>query len=865
MKHLTFCALLAMGMQTLGFSQYTMTVEATPATQEGLTTYRFYVNMSDATDRMSAVYGNDEANMFIETPEGAFNSAANTAWNASGINPAFLPVFPELADDTYATIGLTGPAATSGLAGAADPAIVEDTSQPVTPYFLTNGATNLTSTTLTGSSWYILNTAANGLPDENLQVIILQVTTAGAISGTLNYQVFPLGAGANAEYYSVPFTGAGTFGPECTNVGCTDPQACNFDPTACVPDDSCTYIAAGACDCDGNVLDAAGVCGGDCMMDADGNGVCDDVDIPGCINSSACNYNPEATVGDGSCEFPATGTCCGGGADLDEDGVCDDEELLGCTDSFACNYDASATEDDDTCEYCSCADGAYTVTVEASPAIQAGLTTYRVYVNLPNAGDFLSAVYSNVDEPMEVHAPEGVYNDPASTTWSASGINPALFVNFPNLQDDSYATIGLTTSATLLTGVEQDPSLAELDGAVATFFTQDGATDLVSNTNPGSAWFVLNGAANGYADADGRVLIMQVTTAGSINGTVNYQVFGDGDQDNDFSVTASFDGEGTFGQTNVCGCMQANACNYNPDATISDDSCEYESCNGCMDETACNYDETATIDDGTNCEYPDAGYNCDGSCIDSNMNDVCDFDEEGCTDETACNYDDMAAFEDGSCEYAEEYYDCDGMCLNDADGDGVCDELEVLGCTDEAACNYNEFATDDDGMCEYPEQYYDCFGNCLNDADGDGVCDELEVAGCTDMEACNYNELATDDDGSCLIIGESCDDGDPNTINDVVTEDCECAGEVDGVGENDMSFVMFPNPAQGELTLQINGYHTQATIQILDAAGRVVLVETNLVLQGNKVLDVSNLSSGTYNVMVSDERGVLVRRLSIQH
>ena len=174
-------------------------------------------------------------------------------------------------------------------------------------------------------------------------------------------------------------------------------------------------------------------------------------------------------------------------------------------------------------------------------------------------------------------------------------------------------------------------------------------------------------------------------------------------------------------------------------------------------------------------------------------------------------------------------------------------------------------ATDDDGMCEYPEQYYDCFGNCLNDADGDGVCDELEVAGCTDEAACNYNELATDDDDSCLIIGESCDDGDPNTINDVVTADCECAGEVDGVDENAMSFVMFPNPTQGELTLQVNGHHSKATIQILDAAGRVVMAETGLVLQGAKVLDVSNLSSGTYNVMVSDERGVLVRRLSIQH
>ena len=29
--------------------------------------------------------------------------------------------------------------------------------------------------------------------------------------------------------------------------------------------------------------------------------------------------------------------------------------------------------------------------------------------------------------------------------------------------------------------------------------------------------------------------------------------------------------------------------------------------------------------------------------------------------------------------------------------------------------------------CDYPEEYYDCFGNCLNDADGDGVCDEFEL------------------------------------------------------------------------------------------------------------------------------------------
>ena len=137
--------------------------------------YRFYVQMQDASDRMSAVFGNDQASLLVNTPAGAFNSPFNSSWNASGINPAFLPVFPDLADDTYATIGLSGPASTSGIAGAADPSIVEDATQAITPYFLTPGATNLTSTTLTGASWYVLNTATNGLPDANLQVLVMQV------------------------------------------------------------------------------------------------------------------------------------------------------------------------------------------------------------------------------------------------------------------------------------------------------------------------------------------------------------------------------------------------------------------------------------------------------------------------------------------------------------------------------------------------------------------------------------------------------------------------------------------------------------------------------------------------------------------
>ena len=89
-------------------------------------------------------------------------------------------------------------------------------------------------------------------------------------------------------------------------------------------------------------------------------------------------------------------------------------------------------------------------------------------------------------------------------------------------------------------------------------------------------------------------------------------------------------------------------------------------------------------------------------------------------------------------------------CINDTDGDGVCDEDEIAGCTDAEACNYDETATDDNNSCTYPEaDNLNCDGSCINDADGDGVCDEDEVGGCTDAGACNYDATATDDNGSC--------------------------------------------------------------------------------------------------------------------
>jgi hypothetical protein len=211
---------------------------------------------------------------------------------------------------------------------------------------------------------------------------------------------------------------------------------------------------------------------------------------------------------------------------------------------------------------------------------------------------------------------------------------------------------------------------------------------------------------------------------------------------------------GECGGDNAClGCMISLACNYDPAATVNDGSCEFLSCLnfGCNDPLACNYDTNADYNDGT-CVYANAPYDCNGNCVEDTDGDgVCDvYETYGCTDTTACNYNDTVTEDDGNCTYAVAPYDCFGLCVNDTDGDGLCDELEVSGCTDVEACNYDNNSTDfDNSICEYAEPNYDCDGNCLNDSDGDGICDELEVLGCSDVDACNYSPEATDDDGSC--------------------------------------------------------------------------------------------------------------------
>ncbi|MDH5599630.1 MAG: CRTAC1 family protein, partial [Cyclobacteriaceae bacterium] len=72
----------------------------------------------------------------------------------------------------------------------------------------------------------------------------------------------------------------------------------------------------------------------------------------GCMDSNACNYNPNALYDNNSCRYaPLYYDCTGCINDVDEDGVCDELEISGCIDIYSCNFNSEATEDDGSCWY----------------------------------------------------------------------------------------------------------------------------------------------------------------------------------------------------------------------------------------------------------------------------------------------------------------------------------------------------------------------------------------------------------------------------------------------------------------------------------------------------------------------------------
>lgn len=484
--------------------------------------------------------------------------------------------------------------------------------------------------------------------------------------------------------------------------------------------------------------------------------------IPGCMDPEATNYNPQANIDNGTCQYPVN--CEGTTAVV----------LHMHTGSFAseCSFyivDASGNVvyqslpytlgNNDTFETVCLADGCYTIFLNDSfgdgwnggyldffyngVATQFSLASGSIGVNafgLNTTEECIPNVSTGCTNPLASnYDPTAVYDNGSCIIEGCTDPTAMNYDGTANTDDGSceYCNGEGSVMAQLYICTFSNGNQVELqitDDAGNVVYTASGlgvnvifTTDLclqagmcytatmINNTGP-YGWY------NGYFWINaGGVQIINASPAATAQSQ---------------SLPFSIDGMCSA----VYGCMDPAATNYNPDAQIEDGSCIYP-LGGCTDPLALNYNPQATEDDGS-CVYPEE---CDqnlmvvtltpGVFVNESSYDIVDangmlvLSGSGSSTQYACvtdgcyvlnMYDSFGDGWDGggyitiTINGVQSVYTLEnGLSYNyvsfgiNAEG---CVPV-VYGCTDPTALNYNYAATEDDGSCVYAE---DCTSNLVS-------------------------------------------------------------------------------------------------------------------------------------------------------
>ena len=183
-----------------------------------------------------------------------------------------------------------------------------------------------------------------------------------------------------------------------------------------------------------------------------------------------------------------------------------------------------------------------------------GYSTTRVYFETTNANDFVSSVSGTSLNPTYITTTTNFYQAEAGAGLP-NNINALLFGAYPELSYDSWVTIGIQGVPNTNLGEASVSSIQNEENPWLTTFDpgegQPGGNVAIDDS-VGGAWFVLNGEANGVPDGQGQVLLGQFTTTGDLRGTLQVQVFPDGDGDNFILFEGEIHGDGEDGDGQGC-------------------------------------------------------------------------------------------------------------------------------------------------------------------------------------------------------------------------------------------------------------------------------------------------------------------------
>ncbi|MGB0424076.1 MAG: hypothetical protein ACPGED_07135, partial [Flavobacteriales bacterium] len=265
----------------------------------------------------------------------------------------------------------------------------------------------------------------------------------------------------------------------------------------------------------------------------------------GCTIASACNFDPNAATDDGSCILP------------------------GCLDPSACNYNPEAQ---------------FGCSIECTYPNECGVCGIDPITNTANT--FPSLFVDNVDiyvppffdtEAFVTIQPDYIVLGGINELDEGGGplllgggeLDYRTYVSFsaPVAGEYSFSWVYSTTD-----GPSYDVAYYTIEGEGE--FTSVIVDESGENFQVGSFTVVLD---------EGDILTLGVDPTDTCCGAGN--------------VTFYIDSTPIVGDLCTAGCNQSNACNYNPDATDDDGSCEF----GCLDPTAINFDPNSEC--SSFCQY----------------------------------------------------------------------------------------------------------------------------------------------------------------------------------------------------------------------------------------------------------------------
>ena len=579
----------------------------------------------------------------------------------------------------------------------------------------------------------------------------------------------------------------------------------------------CADIPEGDCDCDGNQLDALGECGGDCAEDADADGICDDVDDcvgeldacgvcngPGEIYECGCADIPEGDCDCDGNQLDALGECGGDCAeDADADGICDDvDDCVGALDACGvCNGPGEIYE-------CGCAD---------IPEGDCDCDGNQLDALGECGGDCAEdadadGICDDVDDCVGELDACGVCNGPGEIYECGCADIPEGDCDCDGNQLDALGVCGGDCAE----DADADGICDDVDDCV-------GALDACGVCNgPGEIYEC--GCADipeGDCDCDGN----QLDALGECGGDCAEDADADGICDDVDDCVGELDACGVCngpGEIYECGCADI------PEGDCDCDGNQLDALGECGGDCAEDADADGICDDVDDCvgaldacgvcngpgeiyecgcaDIPEGDCDCDGNQLDAlgecggdcaedaDADGICD-DVDDCVGELdacgVCNgpgeiYEcGCADIPEGDCDcdgnQLDAFGECGGDCAEDADADGICDDVDdCVGELDACGVCNGPGEIYECGCADIPEGDCDCDGNqldalgecggdCAEDADADGICDDVDDC-VGELDAC----------GVCNGPGEIYECG----CADIPEGDCDCDGnQLDALGE----------------------------------------------------------------------------------